>query len=677
MLHKAQIEDLSKIIELQQSVATSRLPLYQLMTLVCHKTQELTGATGAVVELIENEDMVYKACTGTLEQSIGVRLSRHSSLSGLSAKMAEVLYCKDSEEDSRVNRDACRKVGARSMICVPLIFEKPVGVLKVVSPLALKFSDRDINVLRLLAGLLSAVISQAESDFQKEAAFQLLSESENKFKTLVEAAHDGIILSKKGFCFDMNPSFCKLTGYSREEIINKPIVDFFIPEERSRIKEIVKTGYSDIYQANCLKKDGSIFIAEVIGKHLLINNEEIRMATVKDITKIKEAEDVLRESVVKTQQAIKNKSEFLANMSHEIRTPLNGIAGMSDLLKETPLSKEQKRYVKIINDSADNLLILVNGILDFSKLEAQKMSLEKIDFKLKTLLEDVINLLEPMAKSKKIDLSFELDPTLPEFVVGDITRIRQVLLNFSNNAIKFTDKGSVGIKIIKINEQIQFEVKDTGIGISPSAIKGMFQPFSQADTSITRRFGGTGLGLTISKQLIELMKGTLSVESAEGIGTSFIFTLKLINGNGKIVEHKNTNSQAVIEKLEKLNLKILIVDDFDDNRQLVLAYLKNFPFNIVIAENGLIALEKMKDERFDLVLMDMQMPVMDGLTATSHYRAWEKINLKTRMPIAALSAHALVEEMEKSIEAGCDAHITKPIKKLMLLNCILEMVSNK
>ena len=674
---QTQIEDLSKIIELQQVVATSRLPLYELMTLICQKTQELTGASGAVVELLEDEEMVYKSCSGTLENSLGLRLSMHTSLSGMSVNKNEVLYCKDSEVDERVNREACRKVGARSMICVPLIFEKPVGVLKVVSPEAFKFSDREMNLLRLMGGLLSAVIAQAETDFKREVAYKMLSENENKFKTLIEAAHDGILLSKHGIAFDTNPAFCKLTGFSQEEVFKMPIMDLITPADRERVRGLIAEGFSEVYTATMLKKDGTTFIAEIIGKNITINNELVRMSTVKDVTKIKEADDILRESIVKINQTMKSKSEFLANISHEIRTPLNGISGMAELLKDTTLNEEQSKFVRIINDSAENLLHLINGLLDFSKLEAQKMTMEKVEFNLNTLLEDVTHLLAPAAKSKNILLKYELDPVISEFVFGDITRIRQVLLNLSNNAIKFTNAGSVTIIVSKINDQVQFEVKDTGIGIPEKSLEEVFQPFAQVDTSITRRFGGTGLGLAISQQLVEVMKGKITVESKVGVGSSFKFVLHLPAGNGKPLEVKSNDTQTSAEKLKNMKLKILLADDSEDNRLLILVYLKELPFEVIIAEDGAIALEKMKAERFDLVLMDMQMPEMDGLTATSLYRAWEKDNLATRIPIAALSAHALVEEMNKSIEAGCDVHLTKPIKKTALLNSIWDIVKNR
>jgi PAS domain S-box-containing protein len=676
MTYQTQIKDLSKIIELQQVVATSRLPLYELMTLVCQKTQELTDAAGAVVELVEAKEMVYKACSGNLEKSLGLRLNLHSSLSGLSITKNEVLHCKDSEDDERVNREACRKVGARSMICVPLIFGQPIGVLKVVSPEALKFSERDIDLLRLIGGLLSAVIAQAETDYQREVAYKMLSESENKFKMLIEAAHDGILLSKNGFAFEMNPAFCKITGFTNEEMINKPVLELVTPPERMRVQELVDAGFSEIYQTEFLKKDGSTLIVEIIGKSLMINNEEIRMSTIKDITKLKQAEEILRESIIKTNQAMKSKSEFLANISHEIRTPLNGIAGMAELLKETALNEDQSKYVRIINDSSENLMHLINGLLDFSKLEAHKMTLEKIEFNLKILLEDLTHLLIPAASRKKILLRYELDPTIPEFIYGDVTRIRQVLLNLSNNAIKFTNAGSVIIRVMsKDKNLIEFEVKDTGIGIPGKSLEEIFKPFSQVDSSITRRFGGTGLGLAISKQLVEVLKGKLTVESMEGFGSSFKFSLNLPAGEHKVQDVKSKDTLSA-EKLKLMKLKILLADDSEDNRILILAYLKDLPFQINIAENGLIALEKMKTEKYDLVFMDMQMPEMDGLTATSKYRTWEKDNLATRLPIAALSAHALVEEMNKSIEAGCDMHLTKPIKKIILLNSIWDIMKN-
>ena len=651
--------------------------------MICEKTQILAQASGAVVEIADGDEMVYKASAGSLKSSLGMRLNIHTSLSGMSVRMNEVLYCRDSETDSRVDRDACRKVGARSMICVPLSYEnKTVGVLKVVSPEADKFSEHDVNFLRLTAGLLSASIAKEEINYQKDLMYKSLTESENKFRVLIEAANDGVLLSKNGLAFEANPAFCKLFGYTLAEIQNKPIFEFISKKDQELVKNHVKSNYALAYECECVKKDGKTFMVEVIGKNLMINNENVRMSTLRDITELKKAEEILKDSVAKSIQAARAKSEFLANMSHEVRTPLNGIMGMASLLKETPLTPEQTKYVEVLKNSADNLLVIVNDVLDFSKIEANKMSLEKIDFKIKSLIEDVCHILAPIALKKELTFQAELHPQLPEVVSGDPTRLRQILMNLVNNALKFTLKGSVVIKVSPVSDnKIKFEVKDSGIGIPKESLKEIFVPFSQVDTSTTRQFGGTGLGLSICRQLVELMDGQLEVESEINKGSTFFFTIELNKvSSSQLIEPRPKSGASVEELTAKLineKLKILLVDDNEENRFLILTYLKKFPFTIDIAENGEVALEKMKSSSYDVVLMDIQMPIMDGLEATKLYRTWEKTQRQTSTSIVALSAHALADEMKKSLDAGCDRHITKPIKKITLFETLWELAGQK
>ncbi len=783
------VEDLSHIIELQQAVAASHLSLFELMVFICEKTQALGHASGAVVELNEGEEMVYKACSGTLKDSLGLRLNLHASISGLSVKTGEVLYCKDSETDQRVDRESCRKVGARSLICVPLLSEKKtIGVLKLVSPEIEKFQEREVNLLRLCAGLLSTTIAQAESALQQEAAHKQLEDSEYKFRSLISTAYDGIMISKNGFAVEVNQAFCKIFGYTEKELVNIPIHHLVAPEERPKVLKFIQDGYDKPYHTIGLRKDETTFYAEVIGKNIVVNQEIIRMTTVRDITQMKLADDALRDSVEKSNQATRAKSEFLANMSHEIRTPLNGIMGMASLLEETKMTEEQEKYVNILKSSADTLLTLVNDILDFSKIEARKLSMEIIEFNLKQAIEDVYQILMPAAQHKKLNFTYELSPLITESIMGDPTRLRQILMNLMNNAIKFTAEGSVSLKVSLDNNKIQFEIIDTGIGIPEKSLQEMFKPFSQLDSSTTRKYGGTGLGLSICKQLVEMMNGSIKVESKEKIGSNFKVILPYIPGKIKkiyetipsssspfskmrvliieenpayglimrnmveklghiatvvgsgnealealdlmaydilfldlqmteirgteltlkirdskkswsqipIVTMDTSNAQLIKpvqqvnlsqiisqysegkaqtpeEKLMTKNLKILLVDDAEENRVLILAYLKKFPFQFSIAENGELALDKMKQEIFDVVFMDIQMPVMDGLVATKMYRVWEKGNRSEKMKIIALSAHALEEEIEKSLAAGCDLHLTKPIKKSTLLETLAKI----
>lgn len=384
----------------------------------------------------------------------------------------------------------------------------------------------------------------------------------------------------------------------------------------------------------------------------------------------------------KAEQATKAKSIFLANMSHEIRTPMNVIVGMADLLTETSLSIDQKKYIEIFKRASDSLLSLINDILDMSKIEASQLSLEKIDFNLKTIIKQVIESSSFIAGEKKIEINLDWEAELEENFIGDPYRVRQIISNLISNAIKFTLKGEINVRVQR-NTKTRFgnvliSVSDTGIGIPKEKIGNLFQYFSQVDSSTTRKFGGSGLGLAICKQLVEMMGGEIWATSEEGKGSVFSFTLNIpavktneistttISSGGPLgqIDEKKVNGSENIERTQ--GLKILLVDDSEDNRILIKAYLKNTKHNVTEVENGQLAYEKIKSEDFDIVLMDLQMPVMDGYEATRLIRLWEAENAINPHPIIALTAYASNEEREKCLNAGCDEHLTKPIKKSTL-----------
>ena len=643
-------EDLTKIIELQQEVATSNANLTDLMMLICQRTQALTVAAGAVVEMAEGEDMVYRACSGSLAQSLGLHLKRATSLSGLSVQKAEVLYCRDSETDERVDRDACRRVGARSMICVPLLYQqKAIGVLKVVSPVDNKFSDRDVGVLRLIANLLSASIAQAKSH-------QLVADSENKFRTLIEGASDGIMISKEGVCVEANAAFTKMFGYSNEDINGMDVFKLVVPSIRDNVKEKVISGFDKSYEAIAQRKDQTTFDVEIQGKTLIINGEPIRMTTIRDISEKKLIEAALKDSEKKSREATNAKSEFLANMSHEIRTPLNGILGMTGLLMDTSLDSIQKNYVEIIRNSGDSLLSIVNDILDFSKIEAKKLTLEQISFELSPAVEDIKHILGFSAAQKGLKLTTHIAPDVPKYVFGDPTRLRQILMNLVSNAIKFTAHGKVEMTLLMKNGRTRFEIKDSGIGIPESAIPKMFQAFSQVDASTSRKFGGTGLGLSICRELVHAMSGEIGVTSTENVGSTFWFELPLEEDKShKISVEKKSEVEASLKKL-----RVLVAEDNAVNSLIARKMLEKLGHNITLAGNGKEALEAMKLAPYDVVLMDCQMPEMDGFEATAAIRtsveSWKDIT------IIAMTAHAMSGDRERCLAAGMNDYVTKPMK---------------
>ncbi|MBF0362022.1 MAG: response regulator [Oligoflexia bacterium] len=396
--------------------------------------------------------------------------------------------------------------------------------------------------------------------------------------------------------------------------------------------------------------------------------------------------------------ANKAKSIFFSNMGHEIRTPLNSIIGMSSLLNETTLTEDQTKYVSSINKAGDTLLSLINNVLDISKIESGSLNLESVSFDIKELLDTVVDIMTFKAQEKGILLKLELSSNLKVNRVGDPLRIKQILINLVQNAIKFTSKGEIVLKVEDIEDSedidkdngessdgskdfILFIIKDSGIGIAEDRLHLLFKRFQQVDSSTTRKYGGTGLGLNISRELTKLMNGEIWVESKVDVGTTFYVKIPL-----KVDEHLKTTkyqSQCNTQTLEALRkhqemfeLNILLADDSEDNQMLFEMYFKNTPCKLEIVDNGEKALEEFKKRKYDIVLMDISMPVMDGYTATKMIREYEINNKLKRTPIVALTAFALSNEKQNCYDAGCDYHLSKPIKKEDLLNSI-KKICNK
>lgn len=531
-------------------------------------------------------------------------------------------------------------------------------------------------------------ISQSYDQLKKEAEERKrtkegLRKSEEKYRNLFQTSTDAIIIHDlEGNMLDANEKALELFGYTDSEMKLLTAHDIqpsyaYSPTGKS-CEELALTGKIH-YEVDYKKKNGEVFRAEVSVGRFEVEGKEVIQGIIRDVTARKQMEDTLKEAKIIADKANEAKSEFLANMSHEIRTPMQAIIGTADVLSDTELTAEQMESVKLLQKAGNNLLDIINNVLDISRIEAGYIEVENTDFDLTIILEMGTKICSYRAREKGLKLRYDIEKGTPEHLIGDKIYLQQVLINLIGNAIKFTEKGEVLVSV-KVDSEpgtdgepctLLFSINDTGIGIPPDKLEAIFERFNQADTSSTRIYGGTGLGATISKGLVEKMGGHMWAESEVGKGSTFYFTVSV----GLQGTKKTSAAEAAKETeipVDDRALSILLVEDMEDNLLLMQNFLKKIPYKLDIAENGKIAVEKVTSGDYHLVLMDMEMPVMDGYTATQEIRKWEEENEKEVTPIIALTAHAFEEHHQKSIEAGCTSHIIKPIKKKKLLEVIYE-----
>ncbi len=528
-----------------------------------------------------------------------------------------------------------------------------------------------------------ATMAQGTDITERKRAAEAIKESERRLADIINFLPDAtLVIDREGRVIAWNRALEAMTGIKAEEILGKSDYEYALPfygERRPILIDLVlksrdeiEKGYTDLrrldgtlvggaYMPN-LKGGGIFLLGSAAALYDSEGNISGAIESIRDITENKHAEEELRRAKDAAESAMRAKSEFLANMSHEIRTPMNAVIGLTGILLNSDLDPDKRECVEIIHSSGDALLAIINDILDYSKIEEGKGELESQPFNLSECIESSMDLVASKAREKNLDLACKVDDNVPENLMGDVTRLRQILVNLLSNAVKFTDAGKVSITVTSPQEddrhEICFTVRDTGIGIPPERMNCLFQSFSQVDMSTTRKYGGTGLGLAISKRLVEMMGGKIWAESEIAIGSAFHFTIIADSAPaGRLAKGPVLQSQVYAQP--DSSLRLLLAEDNVVNQKVALRMIKKIGYRADVAANGLEVLEAMARQKYDIVLMDVQMPEMDGLEAA---RAIRQMPLERQPKIIAVTAYALKGDREKCLDAGMDDYISKPVE---------------
>jgi PAS domain S-box-containing protein len=529
--------------------------------------------------------------------------------------------------------------------------------------------------------IVETLINLSSTVLQRRFIEKELKESEERYRRLVSQIPDVIMIIKDENVSYINESVKNFLGFMPDEIIGtsiyKYIYEQFKPVLFKNIKRLLSGEIVQDYEIELMTKYFERKVGIIRSSVFIYNNEPVILAVISDITERKKYEIELSRAKDIAENANKAKSEFLATMSHEVRTPINGILGMINLAFLTELNKEQKNYLGMAKSSAEYLIQIVDEVLDFSRIEAGKLELEKISFNIRTLVSTTIDELSFKAVEKKIGLRYHVDPAINQDLIGDPGRLKQILVNLVWNAIKFTDNGEVFLGIEMNNKtqdgvELKFIIRDTGIGISDDKKGKLFKSFSQGDSSSTRKYGGAGLGLAISKRLTEMMNGEIWFESRERRGTTFFFTATFITEKVSSHTSPEPKNDIPVAEIQNREIRILLAEDNTINQEFLNIVFKKKGWLVECVNNGEDAVYEASKHEFDLILMDIEMPVMDGLEASKILRA-----RGNKIPIIALTAYAMKGDREKCLDAGMNDYIAKPIKLDELfkkINILLKII---
>jgi PAS domain S-box-containing protein len=557
-----------------------------------------------------------------------------------------------------------------------------------------KFAITDTN------GEITGLYGIARDITERVQAEQALRDSEERFRALHDASFGGIVIHDHGIILDCNQGLAELTGFSIAELVGMDGLGLIAPKWRELVMRNIQSGFDKSYDVEGLRHDGSRYQLSIRGKNIPYKGKTVRVTEFRDITerKLGEAElekyrhhleEMVEErtaalSIAKelAEAASRAKSTFLANMSHELRTPMNAIMGMTDLALRHASDSKQINYLQKVSQASQHLLAVINDILDISKIEAERLTLERTPFRLGCILENLSSLLAHKAAEKHLHLRIDLPSELAGLPVeGDPLRLGQILLNLTGNAIKFTAEGSVTVRL-RIAEStesdilLRCEVVDTGIGISADDQKRLFTAFEQADSSMTRQYGGTGLGLAISKRLAQLMGGGIGAQSQPGAGSTFWFTARLAKSDHipEATVNQETSATEIRLRSQHSGARILLAEDEPVNQDVSRELLEEVGLRVDLANDGAEAVEMAKVTDYDLILMDMQMPKLNGLDAT---RIIRQIPGRQETPILAMTANALDDDRRQCLAAGMNEHIGKPVEPELLFAILLKWLEQE
>ena len=514
---------------------------------------------------------------------------------------------------------------------------------------------------------------------------------------LIEASRDPLVtINPEGKITDMNNAFANVTGMTRVELQDTDFFDYFIDRQKARevYQEVFAKGYvvdspltlrhnegklTDVlFNGSVYKDDIGNVVGVVIVARDITEQKKLTAALTEAIVLAELATGVAEDAKIKAESAaliaesaVKSKQQFLSNMSHEIRTPMNAIIGFTKVLLKTESTAKQKEYLNAIKLSGDSLIVLINDILDLAKVESGKMDFERLPFRINTSLSAMLHIFETKIREKNLKLIRKFDSKIPDILVGDPIRLHQVIINLVSNAVKFTNNGEITVSVQLISEdeesvKVEFIITDTGVGIPESKIDKIFENFQQASSNTSRIYGGTGLGLAIVKQLVEAQGGKVSVKSKVGEGSSFTIELDFLKTNAGVDDEPKMDDP----KVELKNVRVLVAEDIHLNQLLMKTLLDDFGFEYDIAENGKIVVEKLRSNSYSVILMDLQMPEMNGFEATDYIRNV----LKSDIPIIALTADVTTVDLDKCKAVGMNDYIAKPVDERILYNKIVAAV---